>query len=74
MNCAGLPYFDSAGTGELVKAYTAVTRRGGAFRIIMPPRPLGGWGGLSAVPKVLTVFDVFDTEAEAVASFGGDRA
>ena len=53
VNCDHVPYFDSAGIGELVKVDPAVSRRGGALKVIMPPRPIGGWGGLGAVTKVL---------------------
>jgi anti-anti-sigma factor len=74
VDCTGLPYFDSAGISAFVQAYKLAGDKGGVVKIIMPQRPLGGWGGLMVVTKVLTIFDCFRTEAEAIASFGGDKA
>jgi anti-anti-sigma factor len=73
VDCTELPYFDSAGISEFVQAYKLAGARGGTVKIIMPLRPIGGWGGMMIVTKVLTIFDCFRTEAEAVASFSGDR-
>ncbi len=72
VNCEDVPYFDSAGIGELVKAYIAVSRRGGTIKLMHLRK--GFWGGLLAITKLLTIFDTFDDEAQAIASFGGDTA
>jgi anti-anti-sigma factor len=74
VDCTELPYFDSAGIGEFVQAYKLAGAQGGVVKIIMPQRPFGGWGSWMAVTKVLAIFDCFRTEAEAIASFGGDQA
>ena len=72
VNCEDVPYLDSAGSGELVKAYIAVSRRGGAIKLMH--LRTGFWGGLLTITRLLTIFDTFDDEAKAIASFGGDEA
>ena len=59
-------YVDSAGLGELVQAFSAVKTRGGAMKLLNVTRRLND---LLVVTKLLTVFDCFDEESEAVASF-----
>lgn len=57
---------DSSGIGELVGAYTTVTNRGGAMRLLnLPPKI----AGLLAVTQLITVFEVYDDEEAAVGSF-----
>jgi len=60
-------YVDSAGLGELVQAYATTKNRGGALKLLNVTKRLKD---LLVVTKLLTVFDTFDTEASAVASFG----
>jgi len=59
-------YVDSAGLGELVHAFSAVRNRGGAIKLLNLTRRLTD---LLVVTRLLTVFDCFDGEAEALASF-----
>ena len=59
-------YVDSAGLGELVHAFSAVRNRGGAIKLLNVTRRLTD---LLVVTRLLTVFDCFDDEAEALASF-----
>jgi len=59
-------YVDSAGLGELVQAYAAVKNRGGALKLLHVSRRLSE---LLVVSRLLTVFDAYETEAEALASF-----
>jgi len=61
-------YVDSAGLGELVHAFSAVRNRGGAIKLLNVTRRLSD---LLVVTRLLTVFDCFDYEAEALASFAG---
>ena len=60
-------YVDSAGLGELVQAYATTKNRGGALKLLGVTKRLKD---LLVVTKLLTVFDTFDTEAEALGSFG----
>jgi anti-sigma B factor antagonist len=66
LNLAGVSYMDSSGLGELIAAYTTVTRQGGAIKIANLTRRVSD---LLAIAKVLTVFDVYESEADALKSF-----
>ncbi len=57
---------DSAGLGELVAAHKAVTQNGGAIKLMKLPSKLYNVLGMT---QIVTVFDVFDDESEALASF-----
>ncbi|MCU1386092.1 MAG: anti-anti-sigma factor [Acidobacteria bacterium] len=59
-------YVDSAGLGELVHAFTAVRNRGGAMKLLNVTKRVSE---LLVVTKLATVFECFDSEAEALASF-----
>lgn len=67
LNLARIDYMDSAGLGELIAAYTTVTRQGGAIKVVNLTRRVSD---LLAIAKVLTVFDVHDSEEEALKAFG----
>lgn len=66
LNLAEVPYIDSAGLGEIVRTYTTVSRQGGALKLLSLTKRIQD---LLAITKLLTVFETFDTEAEAVKSF-----
>ena len=57
---------DSAGLGELVAAHKAVTEKGGSIRMVNIPSKLYNVLGMT---QIITVFDIFDDENEALASF-----
>ena len=58
---------DSSGIGELVGCYTTVTNKGGKLRLLhLPPKIQD----VLTVTQLITVFDVYENETEAVASFG----
>lgn len=57
---------DSSGIGELVGAYTTVTNRGGKLKLIHLP---GKVTDLLQVTQLITVFEVYEDEAEAIGSF-----
>jgi len=67
INLAEVPYIDSAGLGEIVRTYTTVNHQGGALKLLNLTKRIQD---LLAITKLLTVFETFDTEAEAVGSFG----
>ncbi len=66
VNLAKVSYMDSAGLGELVQAYSTVSKAGGALKLVSPTKRLQD---LLVITKLATVFDSFDDEASAVASF-----
>lgn len=59
-------YVDSAGLGELVNAYVSAKNRGGALKLLNVTKRIRD---LLVVTRLVTVFDTFDTEADALASF-----
>jgi anti-sigma B factor antagonist len=67
LNLGDVPYIDSAGLGEVVRTYTTVSRQGGALKLLNLTKRIQD---LLAITKLLTVFETFDSEAEAVKSFG----
>jgi anti-sigma B factor antagonist len=66
VNLAGVPYVDSAGLGELVQAYAVAGRSGGALKLVNATKRLRD---LLVITKLATVFEMFDDEAAAIASF-----
>ena len=68
LNLEGVPYIDSAGLGEIVRTFTTVSRQGGSLKLLNLTKRIED---LLAITKLLTVFETFDTEAEAIKSFTG---
>ena len=66
LNLEGVPYIDSAGLGEIVRCYTTVSRKGGKLKLINLTKKIQD---LLAITKLLTVFEVYDSEDEATKSF-----
>ena len=68
LNLAEVPYIDSAGLGEIVRTYATVSRQGGSLKLLNLTKRIED---LLSITKLLTVFETFDTEAEAINSFAG---
>ena len=66
LNLAESPYIDSAGIGELVSALVAVRRESGSLALMNLSRRVHDVLG---IVKLLTVFQIFRSEAEALANF-----
>ena len=66
LNLADVPYVDSAGLGEIVRTYTTVSRQGGSLKLLNLTKRITD---LLSITKLLTVFETFDSESEAVRSF-----
>lgn len=66
LNLAEVPYIDSAGLGEIVRTYTTVSRQGGNLKLLSLTKRIAD---LLSITKLLTVFETFDSENEAVQSF-----
>ena len=69
LNLAGVGSIDARGLGELVSSYMVVTRSGGQFKLLNLTPMLRE---LMMTTKLQTVFEVYETESQAVASFAGD--
>ena len=68
LNLEGVPYVDSAGLGEIVRTYTTVSRQGGNLKLLNLTKRIED---LLAITKLLTVFDTYESEPEALSSFEG---
>jgi anti-sigma B factor antagonist len=66
LNLAEVPYVDSAGLGEIVRCYTTVSRQKGSLKLINLTKKIKD---LLSITKLLTVFETYDSEEEAVKSF-----
>ena len=66
LNLAEVPYIDSAGLGEIVRTYTTVSRQGGSLKLLNLTKRITD---LLSITKLLTVFETFDSENDAVQSF-----
>src|SRR5215208_4267021 len=66
LNLAAVPYIDSAGLGQLVASYGSVLKAGGALKLLN----VGARNQeLLSITRLLTLFESFDSEAEAVQSY-----
>ncbi|MFN2517124.1 MAG: STAS domain-containing protein [Pyrinomonadaceae bacterium] len=66
LNLARVGYIDSSGIGELVSSYTAINKDGGQLKLLSLTKKLQD---LLTITKLLTVFDVYEGEEEALTSF-----
>jgi anti-sigma B factor antagonist len=66
IDLGGVSYVDSAGLGELVHAYATTKNKGGSLKLLNVTKKLHD---LLIVTKLLTVFDTYDNESAALASF-----
>jgi anti-sigma B factor antagonist len=66
LNLADVPYVDSAGLGEIVRTYTTVSRQGGSLKLLNLTKRISD---LLSITKLLTVFETFESEPDAVKSF-----
>jgi anti-sigma B factor antagonist len=66
LNLGDVPYIDSAGLGEIVRTYTTVSRQGGQLKLVNLTKRITD---LLAITKLLTVFETFESEKEALQSF-----
>jgi anti-sigma B factor antagonist len=66
INLKDVSTIDSSGIGELVAAYTTVTNRGGKLKLVgLPPKV----SDILQITQLVTVFEVMESEEEAVDSF-----
>jgi anti-sigma B factor antagonist len=63
IDLASVDYIDSSGLGELVTSFTTVRKQGGQLKLLNLTRRVHD---LLQITKLLTVFDTFEDEAEAL--------
>ena len=66
LNLAGVKYIDSTGIGELIASYATVTRQSGQLKLLNLTDRIQN---LLVITKLLTVFDSYEDEGEALKSF-----
>ena len=66
LNLEAVPYIDSAGLGEVVRTYTTVSRQGGSLKLLGLTKRITD---LLSITKLLTVFETFESENDAIRSF-----
>jgi anti-sigma B factor antagonist len=66
LDLSGVSYMDSAGLGELVHVYATMKNKGGMLKLVGLTRRISD---LLTITKLVTVFETYDTEASALASF-----
>jgi anti-anti-sigma factor len=71
LNLSRVSYMDSAGLGQTIAAYTSVTRRGGRVALLNPSKQTNQ---LLQIAKLVTVFDVYADESEALHALTKDAS
>ena len=66
LNLGNVIYIDSSGVGELVHTYTTVAEQGGQLKLLSLTKKIRD---VLAITRLLTVFQVYDSEPATVASF-----
>jgi len=66
LNLADVPYIDSAGLGEIVRTYTTMNRQGGSLKLLNLTKRITD---LLSITKLLTVFETYENDADAVSTF-----
>ncbi|MCK4763888.1 MAG: STAS domain-containing protein [Candidatus Aminicenantes bacterium] len=66
LNFKDVPYLDSTGLGEVVRSYTSIKNSGGVVKIVHLTTKVRD---LLSVTKLITVFETFEDEDKATASF-----
>jgi len=69
LDLAWVKHIDSGGLGELIASHVTLDQKGGALKLIHMTESVYE---LLTITKLLTVFDVYDDEPEALASFVGE--
>jgi anti-sigma B factor antagonist len=67
LNLAGVTFMDSCGLGELVASHVTLHNHGGELKLLQLTESLRE---LMGATRLLDVFSVYESEAEALKSFG----
>ncbi len=66
LNLADVTHIDSSGLGELISSHISVFNKGGEIKLVQLTEALRA---LMSATKLLTIFDVYENEADALLSF-----
>ena len=67
LNLGRVSWMDSSGLGVIVSGHTTLSRAGGALRILHATKKIHE---LFIITKLITIFETFTDEQEALNSFG----
>lgn len=68
LNLEKVSFIDSSGLGELVASYITIQKNGGDVRLVHLSEKVHE---LMTLTKLLTIFEVYDNEADAIEGFDG---
>ena len=68
LNLGEVSYIDSSGLGQLIGSYATVRERGGQMKLVNLQKKVVD---LMQITKLLTVFETYNSETAALASFAG---
>jgi len=68
LNLANVTHIDSRGLGELISSQVTLNNKGGEIKLVHLTERLQD---IMTITKLLTMFDVYDNESDALASFTG---
>jgi len=71
LNLAKVTYIDSAGLGQIIRCFTAIRKVGGTLKLLSPNARVVD---LLTVTKLVNVFDWYNEESGALASFSSKSA
>jgi anti-sigma B factor antagonist len=71
LNMANVTHIDSSVLGELIAGHVTLENNGGQLKLVKLTERVSE---LIMITKLLTVFDVFENEADAIASFSTGTA
>ena len=66
LNLGEVSYVDSAGLGQIVQSYATIMKNGGSLKLLNVTKRIKD---LLSITKLLTVFETYEAEGEAVNSF-----
>jgi anti-anti-sigma factor len=67
LNLEGVPYLDTTGLCDIVEAYVATKRQGGSLKLLHAAVHVRA---VLATTRLLTILEAYDSESDAIASFG----
>ncbi len=68
LDLGGVSWMDSSGLGVIVSGHTTISRAGGVIKILNATKKIHE---LFIITKLITIFETFQDEDEAMKSFGG---
>lgn len=71
LNMADVSGIDSSGLGSIVAGYSTLQSAGGSLKLMNLSDRIAD---IMTITKLYTVFDIYDTESDAVNSFGTSEA